>query len=88
MPFLTALAPSARWSETQRKRHKTLTDWAAERTNATQSDPSGEHEPSAFLSTDLNVTPATMRGWFVSRWRVETTFQEVRAHLGVETQRQ
>jgi hypothetical protein len=24
----------------------------------------------------------------VSRWRVETTFQEVRAHLGVETQRQ
>jgi hypothetical protein len=27
-------------------------------------------------------------GWFVSRWRVETTFQEVRAHLGVETQRQ
>ena len=27
-------------------------------------------------------------GWFVSRWRVETTFQEVRTHLGVETQRQ
>ena len=25
-------------------------------------------------------------GWFVSRWRVETTFQEVRTHLGVETQ--
>jgi hypothetical protein len=27
-------------------------------------------------------------GWFVSRWRLETTFQEVRAHRGVETQRQ
>ncbi|MGH7120294.1 MAG: hypothetical protein ACREFP_15120 [Acetobacteraceae bacterium] len=34
------------------------------------------------------MTPATILGWFVSRWRVETTFQEVRAHPGVETQRQ
>jgi hypothetical protein len=51
-------------------------------------DPSGEHEPAAFLSTDLDAPPATILGWFVSRWRVETTFQEVRAHLGVETQRQ
>ena len=51
-------------------------------------DPSGEHDPQAFLSTDLAATPATILGWFVSRWRVETTFQEVRAHLGVETQRQ
>jgi hypothetical protein len=51
-------------------------------------DPTGEHEPSAFLSTDLDATPAMILGWFVSRWRVETTFQEVRAHLGVETQRQ
>ena len=51
-------------------------------------DPSGEHEPAAFLSTDLDAQPATILGWFVSRWRVETTFQEVRAHLGVETQRQ
>lgn len=51
-------------------------------------DPTGEHEPSAFLSTDLDATPAMILGWFVLRWRVETTFQEVRAHLGVETQRQ
>jgi hypothetical protein len=51
-------------------------------------DLSGEHEPAAFLSTDLDAQPATILGWFVSRWRVETTFQEVRAHLGVETQRQ
>ena len=28
LPFLTILAPSLRWSETHRKRHKTLTDWA------------------------------------------------------------
>lgn len=26
--------------------------------------------------------------WFVRRWTVEVTFQEARAHLGVETQRQ
>jgi hypothetical protein len=51
-------------------------------------DPTDEHEPAAFLSTDLDATPAMILGWFVSRWRVETTFQEVRAHLGVETQRQ
>jgi hypothetical protein len=50
-------------------------------------DPSGEHAPAAFLSTDLDAQPATILGRFVSRWRVETTFQEVRAHL-VETQRQ
>jgi hypothetical protein len=42
----------------------------------------------AFLSTDLDATPAIILGWFVSRWRVETTFREVRTHLGVETQRQ
>ena len=40
-------------------------------------DPTGEHEPTAFLSTDLNAQPATILGWFVSRRRVETTFQEV-----------
>lgn len=51
-------------------------------------DPTGQHEPAAFLSTDLDATPAMILGWFVSRWRVETTFQEVRTHLGVETQRQ
>ncbi len=28
LPFLTVLAPSARWAETHGKRHKTLTDWA------------------------------------------------------------
>ena len=51
-------------------------------------DPAGKLAPQAFLATDLETTPAEILGWFVSRWRVETTFQEVRAHLGVETQRQ
>jgi hypothetical protein len=51
-------------------------------------DPAGKLAAQAFLATDLETTPAEILGWFVSRWRVETTFQEVRAHLGVETQRQ
>ena len=29
-----------------------------------------------------------MLEWFVRRWTVEVTFEEARAHLGVETQRQ
>ena len=29
-----------------------------------------------------------MIGWFVWRWSIEVTFEEVRRHLGVETQRQ
>lgn len=51
-------------------------------------DPKGELEPQAFLATDLNATPRDMLAWFVSRWSVEVTFQEVRTHIGVETQRQ
>ena len=51
-------------------------------------DPTGELEPQAFLATDLNVPPCDILAWFVSRWQVEVTFEEVRAHLGVETQRQ
>jgi hypothetical protein len=30
----------------------------------------------------------TIVKWFVLRWQVEVTFQEARAHLGLETQRQ
>ena len=51
-------------------------------------DPSGEREPQSFLSTDLAAKPEQILQWFVSRWRMETTFQEARTHLGVETQRQ
>jgi hypothetical protein len=40
------------------------------------------------LDAKTPLRGSILLGWFVSRWRVETTFQEVRAHLGVETQRQ
>jgi DDE superfamily endonuclease len=51
-------------------------------------DPAGQCEPQALLSTDPSVLPAQVVAWFVARWPLEVTFQEVRAHLGVETQRQ
>ena len=51
-------------------------------------DPEGKFESKALLCTDLSATPVQIVEWFVCRWRVEVTFEEVRAHLGVETQRQ
>jgi hypothetical protein len=51
-------------------------------------DPAGQFEPQALLSTDPSVPPAQIITWFVARWPLEVTFHEVRAHLGVETQRQ
>jgi hypothetical protein len=50
-------------------------------------DPAGQFEPQACLSTDPRVPPAQLIAWFVARWPLEVTCQEVRAHLGVETQR-
>ena len=51
-------------------------------------DPTGEHAPAASSSARPGCDARNDLGWFVSRWRAETTFQEVRTHLGVETQRQ
>jgi DDE superfamily endonuclease len=50
-------------------------------------DPVGEFRSQAFLCTDLDAAPADILGCFVRRWAAETTFQEARRHLGVETQR-
>jgi DDE superfamily endonuclease len=51
-------------------------------------DPTGDIPPQAFLSTDVDADPVSILQHFVSRWQLEVTFQETRAHLGVETQRQ
>jgi hypothetical protein len=51
-------------------------------------DPLGHFRSQALLSTDLTLTPTQILIWFVQRWQLEVTFEEVRAHLGVETQRQ
>jgi len=51
-------------------------------------DPLGQFEPQALLCTDLAVEPAQIVAWFILRWQLEVTLQEVRRHMGVETQRQ
>ena len=51
-------------------------------------DPDGEFDPQTLLCTDLTVDPAQILQWFVVRWQMDVTQEEVRRHLGVETQRQ
>jgi hypothetical protein len=51
-------------------------------------DPLGRFSPQALLCTDPTRDPLQIIHWFILRWQVEVTFQEARAHLGVETQRQ
>lgn len=51
-------------------------------------DPQGKFDTRALLCTDQSATPVRILNWFVRRWQMEVTFQEVRTHLGVETQRQ
>lgn len=51
-------------------------------------DPDGKLRDEVFACTKLDATPAQIIEWVVMRWSVETTFEEARAHLGLETQRQ
>lgn len=51
-------------------------------------DPKGKKETVAILCTDQEMSAQEIVEDFVKRWYGEVTFQEVRAHLGVETQRQ
>jgi hypothetical protein len=51
-------------------------------------DPLGKMEATAFLCTDLDASPEQILDWYVMRWNVEVTFEDARAHLGLETQRQ
>jgi DDE superfamily endonuclease len=51
-------------------------------------DPEGRFEPQALLATNQRLAPVQILTYFVRRWCMEATFEEARAHLGVETQRQ
>jgi hypothetical protein len=51
-------------------------------------DPEGELDPVPLMSTDLAISAEEMIILYVRRWNLEVTFEEVREHLGVETQRQ
>lgn len=51
--------------------------------------PEDEHfKPAAYFCSDPTVTAEQILIWFIARWNIEVTFEEVRAHLGFETQRQ
>jgi hypothetical protein len=51
-------------------------------------DPSGKRPPKAIFSTDLTQTAEQIVKDFMKRWSLEVTFEETRAQLGIETQRQ
>lgn len=45
-------------------------------------------KPAAFFCSDTETAPLFILNWFVARWNIEVTFEELRAYLGFETQRQ
>lgn len=51
-------------------------------------DPQGKRPPKALFSTNQTLTAEEIVRTFMKRWNLETTFEECRAHLGIETQRQ
>jgi hypothetical protein len=46
-----------------------------------------EFETQALLCTDLAADPGRIISYFVRRWQMEATFQEMPQRLGFETQR-
>jgi DDE superfamily endonuclease len=51
-------------------------------------DPVGKQDPKAYFSTDQAQSAVEIVEDFVKRWSIEVTYEESRAHLGIETQRQ
>jgi hypothetical protein len=50
-------------------------------------DRTGTHRDEYFYTTDLSLSPAVLITLYTGRWNIETTFQELRCHLGLETTR-
>jgi len=50
-------------------------------------DREGTHREEYFFSTDATMPQKQIVEYYTLRWSIETTFQEVRAHLGFETTR-
>jgi hypothetical protein len=50
-------------------------------------DHSGTHRDDYLYSTDVGMTPKQIIEAYTRRWNIETTFQELRAYLGLETTR-
>ena len=51
-------------------------------------DPEKRFDPIALLSTDSTLSPMEIVTAYIHRWQMEVTFEESRAHLGIQTQRQ
>ncbi|MBF0477355.1 MAG: transposase, partial [Deltaproteobacteria bacterium] len=51
-------------------------------------DPKGQLRTEAMLCTCLESSALEILTWFISRWNIEVTFEDLRAHFGFETQRQ
>jgi hypothetical protein len=50
-------------------------------------DRCGTHRDEYFFSTQLSLSPAQIVEAYTRRWNIETTFQELRSYLGLETTR-
>jgi DDE superfamily endonuclease/Archaeal putative transposase ISC1217 len=50
-------------------------------------DCTGTHRDEYFFTTDTTLSATTIIETFTGRWNIETTFQEMRAYLGLETTR-
>jgi hypothetical protein len=50
-------------------------------------DLTGTHRDEYFFTTDVSLTARQVIEYFTGRWSIETTFQEMRAYLGLETTR-
>ncbi len=50
-------------------------------------DRTGTHRDSYLFSTDPTLAPQQVIETYTGRWSIETTFQEMRAYLGLETTR-
>jgi hypothetical protein len=50
-------------------------------------DRTGTHRDEYFFTTDVTMSPKMLIETYTGRWNIETTFQEARAYLGLETTR-
>jgi DDE superfamily endonuclease len=50
-------------------------------------DLTGTHRDEYFATTDQRMSPAALIETYTGRWNIETTFQELRSYLGLETTR-
>ena len=85
------------WYSGRKKRFEILSFtcmWAPDGCNALPilcvlvRDPEGKILPVPLLCTNVLVTAEQVIEMYVERWNIEVTFEEMRAHMGLETQRQ